>query len=73
MEYILTTSYIRTKETMDHQGVRIAEHLAEMPIPAWVSFRWEEPCGVTLISTDPLNPIHIAVLERHYGATVIPL
>lgn len=40
-KYMVLTSYIRDEATMNHQGARIAQHLAEMDPPSIVSFRWE--------------------------------
>lgn len=72
-EYMVLTSYIRDEATMNHQGARIAQHLAEMDPPSIVTFRWEEPAGVTMIAEIPLSGLRQRMISTHYGATVIPL
>lgn len=72
-EYMVLTSYIRDEATMNHQGARIAQHLAEMDPPSIVSFRWEAPAGVTMIADSPLSGLRQKLVASHYGATVIPL
>lgn len=71
-EYIILAPYLRDEATMTHQGGRIADHITQMGGPA-VTFRWENPAGVTMTAEAPLTNLLRSVIERHYGVSVIPL
>ncbi len=71
-DYMILAPYLRDEATMNHQGARIADHVTQMGGPT-VTFRWENPAGVTMSAGAPLTNLLLSVIESHYGVTVIPL